>query len=142
MDNFRFDMVCEGNKTLKAAIALVFSHRSMRGATGYIIRPAHDAFVHDKYKHLNKPKRPERLIFLWSNYESAEGYVPFPFEMDADGCADFASRWLGSVDYGREPDHDGDNGKGWRVYNEAWGHVEDLRATIIAVSPAWAMYGK
>jgi hypothetical protein len=24
--------------------------------------------------------------------------------------------WLEEVDYGEEPDHDGANGKGWRVY--------------------------
>lgn len=141
MDNFRFDMICEGDKTLAAALALAF-HGHSKGAAGYIIRPAHEKFVHEQYEHLNKPKRPDRLIFLWSGYEKAEGYVAFPFDMDAAGCADFAIRWLATVDYGRAPDHDGDNEKGWRVYNEAWGHVEDLHAAIIAIAPAWAMYGK
>lgn len=140
MDNYRFDMTCEGRERLTAALNLAFTGKS---AKGYIIRPAHEAFKHEQYRHLDKPKRPDRMIFLWSDCEKPEGYHPFPFEMDPAGCAEFAWRWLeGTADYGREPDHDGDNERGWRVYNESWGHVEDLHAAIIAIAPAWAMYGK
>lgn len=59
--------------------------------------------------------------------------------MDAAGCADFASRWLAEAEYGAEPDHDGCNTRGWRVYNEKCdGHY----GAIIAVAPAWACHGK
>lgn len=142
MDNFAFNMICTGKTTLADAIALAFAGAGHKAAVGYVIRAGHKAFTHEAYRHLDKPKRPDRIIFLWSDYEKKEGYVAFPFKMDAFGCADFAARWLDECAYGREPDHDGDNEKGWRVYNESWGHVEDLHSAIIAVAPAWACYGK
>lgn len=142
MDNFAFNMICTGKKTLADAIALAFAGSGHKAAVGYVIRAGHEAFTHEAYRHLDKPKRPDRIIFLWSDYEKKEGYVAFPFKMDAFGCADFAARWLDECAYGREPDHDGDNEKGWRVYNESWGHVEDLHSAIIAVAPAWACYGR
>jgi hypothetical protein len=126
MDNFHFDMTCQGRETLSAAMRLAFSQHSK--ATHYAIREADD-------------KKPRRIVFFWAE-SVAKGAAPFPFKMDAEGCADFAWRWLSEVDFGSEPDHDGDNGKGWRVYNEGWGHVDGEWAGIIAVAPEWAMYGK
>lgn len=50
--------------------------------------------------------------------------------------------WLETVAYGPQPDHDGSNGKGWRVFNEAWGHVAQERFAFCAIQPVWAMYEK
>lgn len=49
---------------------------------------------------------------------------------------------IAHADYGRQPDHDGDNEKGWRLYNETWGMVGGDHSAFAAVEPAWAMYGK
>lgn len=136
MDNFNFQMTAEGS--LKDAIQLVFKYGNVRSCYGYAIRGAEPKGEYQKAK-------PLRLVFF--QYPNKNKYikdmVDFPFEMDADGVADFSQRWLnGSADYGREPDHDGDNNKGWTVYNEAWGHVDGQYQAFIAVTPTWAMYGK
>lgn len=59
----------------------------------------------------------------------------------ADATA-FAKGWLRDVDMGREPDHDGDNGRGFRVFTEAWGKVAGHTYAICAIEPVWACYGK
>lgn len=65
-----------------------------------------------------------------------------PFTLDASGAADFATRWLSEVEYGPQDDHDGHDTKGWRIYNESWGHIEELRSAFVAITPEWAMHGK
>jgi hypothetical protein len=169
MDNFRFSMTCEGDKTLASALGLVWQARGLDrvpplprpdykkpGATHYAIRPGFAGergevpvgapkYHNPDWKYDKEPK-PLRLVFYDNRYKSSppEGgdQVALPFTLDAAGAADFASRWLAEVDYGNEPDHDGDNGKGWTVYNEAWGHVDGHYSAIIAIAPTWAMYGK
>lgn len=37
---------------------------------------------------------------------------------------------------------DGDYECGWRMFTEDWGHVASFHYSIVAVQPAWAMYGK
>ena len=140
MDNFHIDITAEGNELLANAMKIALNQWIK--IVGYVIREPNIAFKHEKYNHLDIPARRARMIFLWSDFEKIEGFVPFPFVMDAAGCADFAQRWLANVDYGKQPDHDGDNEKGWRIYNEGWGHVDGLHSAAIAISPAWAMYGK
>jgi hypothetical protein len=138
MDNFRFDMICEGRETLTKAMELAFT-KNRQGAVAYVIRPATPALTGQQYDHQNKPATPLRLVFLWSETKDA---VKLPFKLDPAGAADFAFRWLAEAEYGREPDHDGSNGKGWRLYNEGWGHVDGQWEAIIAVTPVWACYGK
>lgn len=152
MDNFRFDMTAEGKETLKEAVALAMKQN--RRIRGYAVRPASPAITDEKYNHLNRPAKPLRLVLFWAAIEPGNGlkefadapeqqYVGFPFEMDAAGAADFAIRWLeGAAVYGGEPDHDGDNSKGWRVWNEAWGHVDNQWQACLAIQPVWAMHGK
>lgn len=120
MDNYHFDMTCIGEAAFRQAMTLAFGSDK---ASGYLVKP-------DK-----------GLIFTWIP-RAEDGVVLFPFKMDGAGAADFALRWLNEVDYGKEPYHDGDNSRGWRLYNEAWGHVGDHHYAIIAVKPAWAMHGK
>ena len=117
MDNFRIDITSEGDLT--PAMRIAFG--KYRKAKGYSISPE------------------KGLIFYWAEHERA---AMLPFELDAEAAADFARRWLAEQNYGTEPDHDGDNGKGWRLYNEAWGHIGNEWQAFVAVKPAWAMYGK
>lgn len=150
MDNFRVDITAEGDSTLAAAMKLAFG--KYRSATHYAVRPAFagereevpaDApkWTKGAWKYGKEPK-PLRLVFYWSASESAPDLVALPFKMDAEGAADFARRWLAEADYGNQPDHDGDNEKGWRLYNEAWGHVDSHWGAFVAVAPEWAMHGK
>src|SRR5271163_924093 len=77
-----------------------------------------------------------RLIFYWVAAQR-DGYTNFPFKMPIEQVAAFAITWLDQVDYGREPDHDGDNGKGWKCYCEGWGQVASEHQAFAAVEPAW-----
>ena len=85
---------------------------------------------------------PKRLVFYWASNTHNKDVVELPFKLDSEGATDFALRWLNELDYGKEPDHDGDNSKGWRVYCEGWGQVDGEWGAFLAVAPAWAMYGK
>lgn len=153
MDNFRFDMTSEGDAALVAAMALVWSatgnegegpQARHRGATHYAVREAVAAVKNAEKPYLDKPGKPLRMVFFnhYSKPDHPGDKVALPFRLDAKGAADFARRWLAEADYGREPDHDGDNKRGWRAYNEGWGHVDEDHYSIIAVAPSWAMYGK
>lgn len=125
MDNFHIDITADGRTTLEMAMQIAFAHNAPGlKAEGYCV------------------SADKGLVLLWSANDSASGTVGFPFKMDQTGAADFVSRWLSEQSYGPEPDHDGDNGKGWRLYCEGWGHVGNLHYAICAVKPAWAMYGK
>lgn len=149
MDNAHIDVTSEGNETLAKTLDLAFG--KFHKAIGYAIRAAVPSEKHPaevmadpKNAYMLKPKRaakPLRLVFFWTA-PTAKDFVALPFKLDAKGAADFAARWLAEADYGKQPDHDGDNEKGWRVYNEAWGHVDDEYAGFVAVTPSWAMYGK
>jgi hypothetical protein len=70
------------------------------------------------------------------------GPVNLPFKLDIEGASDFAWRWLAEQDYGKKPDHDGDNNKGWRIWTGGWGHVGNDHYAVCAILPEWAMYGK
>lgn len=118
MDNFKFDMTSEGADTLKKALSL-FSPPG-RNVTGYRTDGA-------------------KLVFYWHDSPRSTN---LPFPMTLEQAADFANGWLEHVDYGDEPDHDGDNGKGWRLYCEPWGYVDGDHYAFAAVEPVWAMYGK
>lgn len=123
MDNFHIDITSEGD--LRSAMELAFRQPVFR-AEGYLIDP------------------DRGLIFFWGGFNNhpPDGLIRLPFKLDAIGAADFAERWLAEQDYGEQPDHDGDNGRGWRLYNDEWGRVGGLTYSFIAVKPEWAMYGK
>ncbi len=151
MDNFHIDVTSEGVSRLQDAMRLAFSgHGRNTVATHYAVREAREGKrweAPDGYRHphlmdwQDRPK-PHRLVFFWSGTSSPSDAVALPFKLDADGAADFAQRWLAEQDYGRQPDHDGDNGKGWRLYCEGWGHVDGQWQAFVAVAPSWTMYGK
>lgn len=127
MDNFRISITSIGDETLKHAISLAFTAGGRKSATHYAIRSGFDGV-------------PKRLVFLWA--PGGKDSIELPFKLDSEGAADFARRWLAEADYGDQPDHDGDNDKGWTLYNDNWGHVDGEWQAIVAVKPSWAMYGK
>ena len=127
MDNFHIDVTTQGEKGLLYALNLAFLNHPK--AKGYAVLPEIG------------------LVFFWSDYEKIEGFMALPFELDADGATDFAERWLKETDYGEEPNHDGSNGKGYRVYTDSWGHVQNangglMHSSMCAVQPAYAIHGK
>lgn len=124
MDNFQFDMTSEGAETLRKALSFF---RCADAVTGYRVEET-----------ALKAGRP-RLILYWSkSARSTQVLYPMKFAQTAE----YVLGWLAQADYGPQPDHDGDNGKGWRLYNEAWGHVDGEWQAFAAIEPVWAMYGK
>lgn len=123
MDNFKIDVVWEGTDRFRALLSMVLSkHKSKNG----------------KFEHYCIDEK-HGLVLFWTDSKWAE---KLPYPMDHDALVSFATNWLKNADYGRQPDHDGDNGKGWRIYTGDWGHVNSDWATICAIQPVWAMYGK
>lgn len=80
------------------------------------------------------------IVFFWADHEKM---TPFPTPLGMDRCAEIASDWLEKATYGKQPDHDGDNEKGWLCYRDGWGHIDTFGwQAFIAVKPLWMMYGK
>ena len=131
MDNYHFDIIANGEVDAWVECCV---NGSGNTAVGWSER--------------ENDRGVKRLVFYWVDPgklsgEAAEaGYTKLPYPHDAKQIAAVIKGWLDQVKYHRQPDHDGDNGKGFRLYNEAWGHVDKDWQAFLAVSPAWAMYGK
>lgn len=130
LDNFRIELIAQGKPSLRQALEIAFRHNAPGGKMeGWAVSKVDQKFP--------------GLVLLWS-LDDVVNELPnkLPFKMGIEGAAEFVWSWLQEQDYGPEPDHDGDNGKGWMVYTDGWGHVGVYRYAICAVFPAWAMYGK
>jgi len=139
VDNFSIDITAEDRETLRDVLRVVFRHNAPGRKTSHWM----ELEVSAKSEWLNAGGRRKALVLLWSE-ERRDGadLWRFPVPLDADGAAEMVWRWLEEADRGSEPDHDGDNGKGFRVYCDFWGHFEGLHYAIAGIVPAWAMYGK
>lgn len=86
----------------------------------------------------------KRFVFFWHETGVRDGAVLLPAPMTGKQMVPMVEAWLGSVaDYGKQPDHDGDNGKGWEVYTDSWGQIDEFGwYSFLAVRPWWEMYGK
>ncbi len=142
MDNFKIDIVAESQESLLKALEIAFAHN----APGHKMQSYHvTKLVSDVYNGIpNDIDGRTALVLRWTTAEkiSENGPINLPSKFDAKGSADIAQRWLLEQDFGREPDHDGHNEKGWRVVTGSWGHVCGDRYAICAILPWWAAYGK
>ena len=89
------------------------------------------------------------LILLYLDFES--GISKFPVPLNAEAAAEVAWSWLTTSEDAKtvtcEGDdanlqHDGSNSKGWRIYNERWGHVGRFHGALCAVKPVYLWHGK
>lgn len=142
MDNFSIDVTAEGHESLLKAMEIAFAHNApIKRVESYHVTK----LVSDEYNGLPKDVNGKTaLVMRWSRTEkfSETGPVNLPFKLDVKGTADFAQRWLEEQEFGREPDHDGHNKKGWRVITGNWGFVCGDREAVCAIIPWWAAYGK
>ena len=83
-----------------------------------------------------------RLILFWSDQSINDPINRFPAVMGPAELEPIIKAWLAERQYPPEPDHDGSNHKGWRVYNEQWGKVNDEWQAFAAIEPVWLEYGK
>ena len=124
MDNRQIDIRSEGEADFKLAMQIATNKYNGLKTVGYSIE-----------------LEGSTMVLYWSNKH--EKMIQLPYEMDAKEITDFVWGWLQKTKpIGPAPDHDGDNGHGFRVYNEAWGHVMHRWEAFIAITPIWAMYGK
>ena len=146
MDNRKLDVTSEGEQALGMAVRLAWAGKPGGKATHYKI-----VKLKEKVKYFGNPTDwhdselvnaedgTSTLILLW--HEEADA-LPLPYPLEVDEAVTFISGWLKKVERVEEPDHDGSNGLGWRVFTENWGHVAGHHYAIVGVQPEWAMYGK
>lgn len=152
MDNLSIKITAEGAKALAHAIAIIWSNAPGGKATHYAELRVREktSYYTDKdgkpYRHHTEwvPAGPDEkgtpcLVLYW--HESSN-QLKLPFPLDADGAVSFIHSWLKNADYGGEPDHDGDNGRGFYMFTDYWGHVCGNHYAIVGIMPEWAMYGK
>ena len=154
MDNFHIDVTAEGREAFNAAMGLAM--RPHDKAVAYAIHPTLGLvlFWHDGETAIaDRAETPQFSSEInreaWDRlYAEGQAKVvcapvqKLPYAMQGRALVEFAWHWLLTADYGRQPDHDGSNEEGWRVYNETWGHVGSSHYAFVAIRPVWAMYGK
>jgi hypothetical protein len=146
MDNRKFDIVSEGDEALAMAVKIAWDNAPGGKASHYkIVNLKEDIrYYGNPTSHHYQDLKEDMdgiptLILLWHDERNA---TSLPYPLDAESATKFIKGWLERVERGEQPDHDGDNGHGWRVFTEQWGHVAGHHYSILAVQPEWAMYGK
>lgn len=137
MDNRIISIQSEGRKAFDLAFQLLFDNAPGGKATHYLVHPEHgfillwnEESISTKFNHIENIKITS---------------VKLPYAMSWQQASEFVWGWLQNEptsNYREYCDHDGSNGKGFKVYNEAWGHVAGLHYAFLAVLPTWAWYGK
>ncbi len=145
MDNFSIDVTAEGATTLRELFNIAFRHNC-----------AGDRVTHWSVRHLCTPTNPAAkpawvdapgdgttpvLVLYWHAPERGD-HTAFPWPHDVEAATRCAWGWLENQDFGEQPDHDGDNGQGFRVFVDPWGQVAGSSYAVVGVTLAWAMYGK
>lgn len=149
------DVTAEGRASFDALMKVAFAHGApgdkavsyaIHKTLGMVLFWTYDPKGENRIRDTELIERKMSRIGAAIPVDAGNEYVnvlPLPYPMDCQATTEFVWNWLQQgADYGKQPDHDGDNGKGYRIFNEAWGHVGNDWRAIIAVQPAWAMYGK
>lgn len=143
MDNQKFDITSESDRALELSIELVMTRKwtPPEGERAYfwlIDPPLEDRKVSRLIISMWKDPRP----YYHDGYKDEIQWTAFLTPLDHVGLTDQVKRFLASADYGPDPGHDGSNGRGFRVYNEAWARIGNCWTADFAVEPSWAWYGK
>jgi hypothetical protein len=127
-DNFHIDVRSAGEEDLLLCLKILF-HR-------------HGSFERSYRTHATVPT----LVFQWSpsdGYRPPDAPIITNVVLTPERAVPVILAWLDGVDYGRGPDHDGDNTKGWRVFNDPdWCHVLGDLYGAFGIQPCWMMHGK
>lgn len=124
MSPFYLDMLSDCPRDMEVGLGLIYQGNGP-GAIGW--------FVHEGM-----------LVLLWGKHDAPDSAGWLPFAMDAKMSAEFALQWLKGATYGREPDHDGDNKKGWRMVSGTFHGPNHMlvRSALVTITPTWTTYGK
>lgn len=130
MDNRVFNVNGSGKQQLLKTLELCFEQEGTNTkAKAYKINKKHG------------------MILYWHKDKNTIG---LPAAMTPNALLEMIWEWLKSEeadtielpDWDEDLDHDGHNRKGWRVYCEGWGYVDDSSYAICAVKPAYMWIGK
>jgi len=159
MDNFNIDITAEKPEQLKLAIELAMSRvwGTKKIASYKVVRLKEEinyytSEVNPKSQYaLNCKQLPNYHIYHYKNpvYGNEgiltllladclrEDYTALLFPLQGDDIINFVHGWLkNNSDPGPEPDHDGDNKSGWRIF------IPQGSAATFGIQGVWAMYGK
>ena len=140
MDNFKINVLSESRASFDLAMQLAFTGKwRNKTATGYIIDKV-PYTVGWSSKDPDATLTVPRFVLFWADDDKV---IKLPYEMDWKACANLIWPWLEKLEYPPQPGHDGSNGKGFKLYNDAWGHIEPYSwRSFLAIEPEWAWYGK
>ncbi len=149
MDNRQINIISDKDAHLRAALEIAFAGAAGGKVSHYRVAKLKyhttywnkdkDAIRHDTV--LMEPANntgTETLILYW---HKEKDNIPLPYAMEINATYSFVKGWLDSREVSGEPDHDGDNKKGFRVFNDQWGRVIDSYS-FVGIQFEWAMYGK
>lgn len=131
MDNRVFDVNGSTEDMLRATIELAFRQAGWKTASGWMVDPK------------------KGFVLYWP-IKLPDGVNKFPSELPPEKVTTLVWEWLKSPEaktielsgWDINADHDGDNGPGWRVYTEGWGHLGSQWEAFMAITPAFMWYGK
>lgn len=131
MDNFGVHVTARDPESFRAAFRLAFYPPGDK-VTHFIVQP----IVQENW---GIKKSVPALVLCW--HEDRE-LTALPYAMDCETALTFAEGWLKQQPYPPEPDHDGDNAKGFQLTTgDFWGHIGTHYSTL-AVLPCWSLLGK
>jgi hypothetical protein len=135
VSTYRFDITADLRDAREIMSTIVF--RDFTKVVGYMVREGGILKTWEGVREV-----PKRLILCWAK-SSARDYVEFPETLSLEESLDFLIYWLELNDPDeKEPDIDGTVRRGFRIYNESWGHIENDHYAFVAATPTWAEYGK
>lgn len=150
-DNCRIDICGQGVESFKKALSFFFPNKHDT-VKAFAVDPKKGMILYWAAPEdvVAKSKATEFSTYVNSlptPKTSGGGLIQLlPYEMGYEAAWQFAWNWLQTPAAGQirgpQPDHDGDNGDAWRVYNESWTHVDDRWEALVGIEPIWAMYGK
>lgn len=139
MDNFGVHVTARDPETFKAAFRLAFNPPG-RKATHYKFDKIPKSELGEAHT-IGMMQSKANGMILYGAMES--GSTRLPYEMDVEQALVFAEGWLKHAAYEPQPDHDGDNVKGFQITTgNFWGHVNGSHCSILAIMPCWALLGK
>jgi hypothetical protein len=158
MDNFSIRVCATGRGSLWNAIQLAFAHNcpggkvthyalvGMRERTEYRKR-GDDRMEHSTVWMLDESGLGRTtLVLLWGDEtpssppQNKVQKLPYPLALEQ--CVDFCKGWLDVQELTNEPDHDGDNGRGFHLFVGPWKQLGPYSYSIFGLQAIWAMYGK
>ena len=152
MDNFRIDVTADKQSDLEGALRICLTKHSY--ATHWCDHPSKGIvlFWSDPGQDLTAIIRYYKS--KWHDEEGVQSIKKeplrvnsFPFKIKtAEDLAKFVIGWLSEQEdsrYGPKDDIDGTIKKGFRLYNERYGRIDDCGDySFVAIKPEWAEYHK